>query len=107
MLHLNDFCFIKQCFQQRLALHKTESVLNLMLQFYENLRLVSLAAVAPIVQLLSVFDARENDIGRGTAGDGAKDPGEGDAAQEAPADCGGPEGHEGEAEDAAHNRVRR
>lgn len=32
------------------------------LQFYENLRLVSLAVIAPLVQLLSVFDARENDI---------------------------------------------
>ena len=30
-------CFIKQCLRQRLALHKTESVQNLMLQFYENL----------------------------------------------------------------------
>jgi hypothetical protein len=32
------------------------------LMFYENLRLVSLALVAPAIQLLSVFDARENDI---------------------------------------------
>jgi hypothetical protein len=32
------------------------------LMFYENLRLVSLALIAPSIQLLSVFDARENDI---------------------------------------------
>jgi hypothetical protein len=30
--------------------------------FYENLRLVSLALIAPSIQLLSVVDARENDI---------------------------------------------
>jgi len=32
------------------------------LRFYENLRLVSLAWIAPAVQFLSVLDARENDI---------------------------------------------
>jgi len=30
--------------------------------FYENLRLVSLACIAPVLEFLSVFDARENDI---------------------------------------------
>jgi hypothetical protein len=32
------------------------------LMFYENLRLVSLALIAPAVQILSVCDARENDM---------------------------------------------
>lgn len=31
------------------------------LQFYENLRIVSLAAIAPAVNMLSVFNARHND----------------------------------------------
>lgn len=32
------------------------------LAFYENLRIVSLAAIAPMVNMLSVFDARYNDV---------------------------------------------
>jgi hypothetical protein len=32
------------------------------LQFYENLRIVTLAAVAPMVNMLSVFDSRYNDV---------------------------------------------
>jgi len=32
------------------------------LGFYENLRIVSLATIAPAVYMLSVFDARENDV---------------------------------------------
>jgi hypothetical protein len=32
------------------------------MQFYENLRLVSLASIAPLAIVLSVFDARENDV---------------------------------------------
>jgi hypothetical protein len=32
------------------------------LQFYENLRIVSLAIIAPVVDMIAVFDARENDL---------------------------------------------
>jgi hypothetical protein len=32
------------------------------LRFYENVRLVALSTIAPAVYMLSVFDARENDI---------------------------------------------
>lgn len=32
------------------------------LRFYDNLRLVTLAAIAPVIEVLSVFDARENDF---------------------------------------------
>ncbi|GKY91209.1 hypothetical protein MPSEU_000093600 [Mayamaea pseudoterrestris] len=32
------------------------------MRFYDNLRLVSLTAIAPLLAVLSVFDARENDV---------------------------------------------
>lgn len=32
------------------------------LKFYENFRLVSLAMISPVVKLLSIFDARHNDV---------------------------------------------
>jgi hypothetical protein len=41
---------------------RTLALTDYNLQFYENLRIVSLAAIVPAVNMLTVFDSRHNDV---------------------------------------------